>query len=181
MCFMLLKTTTILRDSDIQIFLSWHGWDFLNGAVEGQLLFKKRGISGAWRSGSRKAVMAEDTGHVSKLCVKTLFTSENCHSKFRSFFCVGKTCIILHSHDVVLGYFSKTGVYAGHCFIIHLPGGGHCSLARDSEPIRLFEIPTSPNLYMLFINNNNNNNNSSLFKITQYTNNIQHFYTKNIC
>ena len=48
-----------------------------------------------------------------------------------------------------LGHFGKTGVYAGHCFIIHLPGGGQCPLVRDSEPIRLFEIPTSPSLYML--------------------------------
>ena len=57
----------------------------LKGAAEGQLLFKERSISGAWRSGSRKAVRAEHTGHVSKLCVKALFTSENCHSLFRSF------------------------------------------------------------------------------------------------
>ena len=85
----------------------------LNGAVEGQLLFKERGISGAWRS-----------GHVSKLYVKTLFISENFHSSFRSFLC--RLCIvrnsnILHSQDVVLGHFGKTEVYAGHCFIIHLP------------------------------------------------------------
>ena len=33
--------------------------------------------------------------------------------------------------------------------IIRLPGGGQCPLVRDSEPIRLFEIPTSPSLYML--------------------------------
>ena len=45
--------------------------------------------------------------------------------------------------------FGKTGVYAGHCFIIHLPGGGQCPLARDSEPIRLLEIPKSSSLYML--------------------------------
>ena len=38
---------------------------------------------------------------------------------------------------------------AGHCFIIHLPGGGQCPLVRDSEPIKLLEIPTSPSLYML--------------------------------
>ena len=37
----------------------------------------------------------------------------------------------------------------GHCFNIHLPGGGHCSLVRESEPIRVLEIPTSPSLYML--------------------------------
>ena len=38
---------------------------------------------------------------------------------------------------------------AGHCFIIHLPGDGQCPLVRDSEPIRLLEIPTSPSLHML--------------------------------
>ena len=38
---------------------------------------------------------------------------------------------------------------AGHCFIIHLPEGGQCPLVRDSEPIRLLKIPTSPSLYML--------------------------------
>ena len=37
---------------------------------------------------------------------------------------------------------------AGHCFIIHLPGGGQCPLVRDSESIRLLEIPTSPSVYM---------------------------------
>ena len=35
-----------------------------------QLSFKERGISRAWRSGLRKDVRADDTGHVSKLCVK---------------------------------------------------------------------------------------------------------------
>ena len=91
----------------------------------------------------------EDTGHVSKLSVKISFTSENVHSLFRSFLCIVRNCSILHSQDVVLGHFGKTGVYAGYCFIIYLPGGGHCPLARDSEPIRLLEIPTSPSLYML--------------------------------
>ena len=37
----------------------------------------------------------------------------------------------------------------GHCFIIHLPEGGQCPLVRDSEPITLLVIPTSPSLYML--------------------------------
>ena len=55
----------------------------------------------------------------------------------------------MHSQDVVLGHFDKTGVYAGHCFNIHLLGGGQCQLVRDSEPIRLLEMPTSPSLYML--------------------------------
>ena len=40
---------------------------------------------------------------------------------------------------------------AGHCFIIHLPGGGHCPLVRDSEPIRLLEIPISLSLYNMLI------------------------------
>ena len=41
-------------------------------------------------------------------------------------------------------------VYTGHCFtpqIIHLPGVEHWSLASDSEPIRLLEIPSSPSFY----------------------------------
>ena len=53
-------------------------------------------------------------------CQKALFTSENFHSQFCSFLCFVRNCIILHSQDVVLGHFGKTGVYAGHCFIIHL-------------------------------------------------------------
>ena len=60
-----------------------------------------------------------------------------------------RNCNILNWKDVVLGHLSKTGVYAGHCFIIHLPGGGQCPLVRDSEPIKLLEIPTSPSLYIL--------------------------------
>ena len=50
---------------------------------------------------------------------------------------------ILHLQNVVLGHFGKTGVYAGR-FI-----NQRCSLVRDSEPIRLLLIPTSPSLYML--------------------------------
>ena len=37
---------------------------------------------------------AEDTGHVSKLCIKTLFSSENFRSYFRSFLCIVRNCII---------------------------------------------------------------------------------------
>ena len=39
-------------------------------------------MSGDWQSGLRKAVRAEDTGHVSKLYIilTTLLTSENFHS-----------------------------------------------------------------------------------------------------
>ena len=94
----------------------------------------------------RLAIRTEDTGHVGKLCVKTLFISENFHSKFRSFLCIVRN---FYLQDVVHGQFDKTGVYAGHCFIIRLPRGGQCPLVRDSEPIRLLEMPTSPSLYML--------------------------------
>ena len=97
------------------------------------------------------AIRTEDTGHVSKLCVKTLFISENYHSKFRSFLCIVRNCNILHLQDVIRSHFDKTGVYASHCFIIHLPGGGQRPLVRDSEPIRLLKIPTSPSLYMLIL------------------------------
>ena len=95
-------------------------------------------------------IRTEDTGHVSKLCVKTLFISENFHFYFCSFLCIVRNCNILHSQDVVLGHFGKTGVYAGHCFIIHLLGDGYssCPLVRVSEPIKLLEIPTSPILLM---------------------------------
>ena len=51
-----------------------------------------------------------------------------------------------------IGHFGKTGVYTSHCFIIQLPGGGQCPLVRDSEPIRLLEIPMSSSLYMLIQN-----------------------------
>ena len=78
---LLLEIKIIFRDSNIQIFLNG---DVLlnvncadldgiceNGAVEGQLLLKERGGSGACRLGLKKAVRAEDSGHVNKVCVKT--------------------------------------------------------------------------------------------------------------
>ena len=43
------------------------------------------------------AIRIEDTGHVSKLHVKTLFISENYHSQFRSFLCIVRDYNILHS------------------------------------------------------------------------------------
>ena len=52
--------------------LTWMGlWKW---AVEGQLLLQERSISRTWRSEQN------DTGYVSKLCVKTLFFSGNFHS-----------------------------------------------------------------------------------------------------
>ena len=65
---------------------------------------------------------------------------------------VVRNCIILRSQDVVLGHFDKTGVYARHIVSLFTsreePGSGHSPLVRDSEPIRLLEIPMSPSLYM---------------------------------
>ena len=60
-CWSVLETTTIFkRDSDNQIFLNedvlLNGIELmglLNEALEGQLLFKERGISGGWRSGPK--------------------------------------------------------------------------------------------------------------------------------
>ena len=68
------------------------GWDFE---------IESRGRTFVVQGGSL-AIRTEDIGHVSKLCVKTLFISEN----FDSFLC------ILHSQDVIVGHFGgKTGVY----------------------------------------------------------------------
>ena len=66
------------------------------------------------------AIRTEDTGHVSKLCVKTLFISGNYHFQFHSFLCIVRICNILHLQDVVLGHFGKTGVYAGQP-LFHYP------------------------------------------------------------
>ena len=57
----------------------------LNGAVEGQL-FRERGISGAWRSGSRKAVRAEDTGHAANGLLKHCLPLKTLIPNFVAFF-----------------------------------------------------------------------------------------------
>ena len=84
------------------------------------------------------AIRAEDTGHVSKLCVKTLFISEKFHS---SLYCYTLGTVISAfarcRSRLLRATSAKREFYAGHCIIIHLPG--------DSEPIRLLEIPTSHN------------------------------------
>ena len=49
------------------------------------------------------AMRREDTGFVSKLCVKTLFISENFHSKFRSFFCIVTVISCISNHIIILG------------------------------------------------------------------------------
>ena len=95
------------------------------------------------------AIRTEDTGHVSKLCVKTL-SLKTIIPNFVAFFVslgIVISCIRKMSFSVTS---TKRELYAGHCFIIHLPGDGHCPLVRDSEPIRLLEIP-SLSLYMLII------------------------------
>ena len=84
------KSQSVLREiAPHSNFLEWRrfaqwklsrlGWDFEmpNGAVKGQLLFKKRDINGAWQSRHWQKTLSR---HVSKLCVKTLFISENFHS-----------------------------------------------------------------------------------------------------
>ena len=67
---------------------------------------------------------------------------------FKAFFVligIALSCIRRSSFSAT----QQTGAYSVHCFIVRLPVGGHCPLVRDSEPIRLLEIPTSPSFYML--------------------------------
>ena len=90
---------------------------------------------------------------------------------FRAFFvllAIALSCIHTMSSLVTLN--DKTGVYTSHCFIIHLLGGGHCPLARDSKPIRLLEIiPTSLSLYILrYIVNCKDQVQNSLTNVDQY-------------
>ena len=131
----------------MEVELTWMGlW---NGAVEGQLLFKERAVGGAWRSGQKTLPLDMWANCVLKHCLSLKTFIANFIDFFVSLgFVISRTRKMSFS----VGHFSKTGVYAGHCFIIHLPGGGHCPLVRDSEPIRLLEIPTSPSFYMLMDN-----------------------------
>ena len=46
---------------------------------------------------------------------------------------------------------SEKRAFTPALFHYPLPGGGQRPLVRDSEPIILLEIPTSPSLYMLII------------------------------
>ena len=63
--------------------------------------------------------------------LKTLFTSESFHSCFRSFF------VLL---GIALSWIRK---------MLSSVTSAKREGERDSEPIRLLEIPTSPSLYML--------------------------------
>ena len=130
------------RDSDIQIFLN--GDILLNGKkvdLDGTLKWSRVGtvvVQGEKHQRSL-AVRTEDTGHVSKLCVKTLFISENFHSQFSSFLCIIRNCNILHSQDVVFDHFGKTGVYAGRP-LFHYPLPGRWTINNYSLKSRLKRI-----------------------------------------
>ena len=116
-----LEITIILkRDSGIKIFLNGNvllngSWVDLDGTlkwrVEWQLLFKERGISEAWRSGQKTLDMWANCVLKHCLAQKTIIPN------FVAFFVSFRNCNILHSQDVVLGHFGKTGVYAGHCIV----------------------------------------------------------------
>ena len=113
------------------------------------LLFKERGISGAWRSRLRKAVKTI-AGHVRKMCVKTLFTSENTFiSNFVAFFVllgITFSCI----RKISSSFTSATRRFTS-AIVPLSTSRGHCPLARDGEPIRLLEIQTSLSLNLLII------------------------------
>ena len=97
-------------------------------------------------------IRREDTGHVSKLCVylKHCLSLKMFIPNFVAFF-VSLAVVISCNHKMSFSVTLAKREYmpAGHCFIIHLLRGGQCLLVRDSEPIRLLEIPTLPSLYML--------------------------------
>ena len=123
--------------------------------MKGQL-FNERGIGRPWRSGSRIVVRAghwtSEQNCVLKHCLplKTFIPS---YVVFFVLLEIALSCIHKMSSTIISHWqLGKTELYAGHCFIIHFPGGGHSPLARDSEPIRMLEISTSPSLYMLIRN-----------------------------
>ena len=70
------------RESGIQIFLN--GDVLLNGSsvdLDRTLKWSRgRTVVQGERHQRRLTIKTEDTGHVNKLCVKTLFISENYHS-----------------------------------------------------------------------------------------------------
>ena len=112
--------------------------------MEGQLLFKERSISEAWRSGEKTLDMWANCVLKHCLSLKTFIPN------FVAFFvslAIVMSCIRKMLFSVTSA--KREFTPAGHCFIIYLPGSGQCPLVRDSEPIRLLIIPTSPSLYML--------------------------------
>ena len=146
-----LEITIILeRESDIQIFLN--GDVLLNGSwvdLDETLKWNcgRTVVVQGEKHQRSLAIRTEDTGHVSKNCVlKHCLSLKTVIPNFVAFF-VSLAVVISWVRKMSFSVTSaKRGVYAGHCFIIHLPGGGQCPLVRDSEPIRLLVIPTSPSL-----------------------------------
>ena len=83
---------------------------------------------------------------VFKLCVKTLFISENFLSYIQRLLCIVRNCIILYSQDVVFGHFAVRQNGSLRWLLFHYPPPG-----RENEPIELLEIPTSPSMYLLIV------------------------------
>ena len=107
---------------------------------------RREAISEAWQSGQKILDMWANCVLKHCLSLKTIIPN------FVAFFVtlgIVISCIRKLSFSVTSA--KREFMPAGHCFIIHLPGGGQCPLVRDSEPIRLLEIPTSPSLYILII------------------------------
>ena len=126
----------------MEVEFTW--MELWNGAVEGQLLFKElRDINRAWRSGQKTLHMWANCVLKHCLSLKTLIPNFVC-------FFVSLVIVISCIRKMLFSVTSAKPEFTPvHCFIIHLPGGGQCPLVRDSEPIRLLEMPTSPSLYML--------------------------------
>ena len=75
-----------------------------------------------------------------------LFTNSKYGIKIqRLYFCTSLIHWLVYAKVIVhLSVGEKTSIFTSASV-------NNCSLARDSEPIRLLEIPTSPSLYMLII------------------------------
>ena len=138
----------------MEVDLTWMGlW---NRAVEGQLLFKERGISEAWRSGEKTLDMWANC--VSKHCLSLKTFIPNFVAFFVS---LGIVIFCIRRKMFSVARFGKTGVYTGRSLFHYPPPRSWYkqsdwfatsdSLVRDSEPIRLLVTPTSPSLYILML------------------------------
>ena len=119
--------------------LNWIGWDFEVEPWKDS--FKERGISKAWRSGEKTLDIWANCVLKHCLSLKTFIPN------FVAFF-VSLGIVISCIHKMSFSVTLAKREFMGHCFIIHLPGGGHCSLVEDSKLIWLLEIPTSPSLHI---------------------------------
>ena len=145
-----LEITIILeRDSDIQIFEN--GDVLLNGSrvdLDGTLKWscgRTVVVQGEQhqRSLAIRTEQSEDDGHVSKLCqLKHCLSLKTFIPNFVAFFVsLGNVISCIRKMSFSVTSTKREFTPAGHCFIIHFPGGGQCPLVRDSEPIRLLVIP----------------------------------------